>query len=38
VEYIRKKLAACDQDIEKTAHTIGVEPAYIQALLKGEPG
>ncbi|WP_419660281.1 two component system response regulator, sigma54-specific [Desulfosarcina variabilis str. Montpellier] len=35
-EYVRKKLAAHDADIEKTADAIGVKPAYIQSLLDGK--
>ena len=32
-EYIRKKLAAHDNDVGKTAKTIGVKPKYIRSLL-----
>lgn len=34
-EYIRKQLAARENDIEKTAQAIGVEPDYIAAVLEG---
>jgi len=34
-EYIRKQLAAHENDIDKTAQAIGVEPDYIAAVLKG---
>ncbi|WP_319523133.1 sigma-54 dependent transcriptional regulator [uncultured Desulfosarcina sp.] len=34
-EYIRKQLAAHENDIDKTAQAIGVEPGYITAVLKG---
>jgi len=33
-EYIRKQLAARENDIEKTAQAIGVEPDYIAAVLE----
>ena len=32
-EYVRKKLAVHDNDVEKTATTIGVKPKYIRSLL-----
>ncbi len=35
-EYIRKKLAAHGEDIEKTATAIGVTPAHIRSLLDGK--
>jgi two-component system nitrogen regulation response regulator NtrX len=34
-EYIRKQLAAHENDIDKTAQTIGVKPDYVAAVLKG---
>ncbi|BBO76449.1 sigma-54-dependent Fis family transcriptional regulator [Desulfosarcina widdelii] len=34
-EYIRKQLAAHGNDIDKTAHAIGVEPDYITTALEG---
>jgi two-component system nitrogen regulation response regulator NtrX len=34
-EYIRKQLAAYENDIDKTAQAIGVKPDYIAAALKG---
>ena len=37
-EYVRKKLAVHDNDINKTAKAIGVKPAYIRSLLKGTAG
>ena len=35
-EYVRKKLAAHDQDVDKTAAAIGVKPSYIRSLVDGK--
>ncbi len=38
MEYIRKKLADHDDDVEKTATAIGVDSVCIRSILKGETG
>ena len=37
-EYVRKKLAAHDNDVSKTAKAIGVKPKYIRSLMTGKKG
>ena len=37
-EYVRKKLAVYDNDINKTARAIGVKPRYIRSLLAESDG
>lgn len=37
-EYVRKKLAAHDNDVSKTAKAIGVKPKYIRSLMTGRKG
>lgn len=36
--YVRKKMAANDNDVKRTAKAIGVKPAYIETLLAEHPG
>ena len=35
-EYVRKKLTQHENDIEKTAHAIGLKPSHIRSLLEGK--
>jgi two-component system nitrogen regulation response regulator NtrX len=37
-EYVRKKLAAHDNDVSKTAKAIGVKPTYIKSLMTVKQG
>lgn len=37
-EYVRKKLAAHDNDVQKTANAIGTDPAYVHSLLSEHSG